>query len=407
MTRMIVLARGDGRYWRDISGRSILSDLPLPVVVFTDRLNARYFADIGGEAAIEIVRWSNLPEVARRVHEVAAAVPVSGLAALDETLIEFAAELRAELGLSGMQPEEGRRFRNKVVMKELLKAAGLRVPEHALCDARGNVEALLAEHDRIVIKPVSGLGSRGVTFIDTRVGLDAWYRENSGAGFEAEEFIDGTLYHINAVVRDRAPILTVSAPYLPGMANIDFAAGTPFVSVVMCDSALRTRLEEFSDAVIATLGLRDGVTHMECFVTSRGEIVFCEIAARPAGGGLVWMMEAQHGVNYARAVLLLEAGAGDRLAPSRTVGRATTALMGFRSARGGIIQRTPNPEDFAEPWVHLRQFESEGDFKAPAAHCTDYVGLLVFSAPDDGPEFERRRRQLYDRFYEKFELQAL
>ncbi|MEK8104302.1 hypothetical protein NKG94_02535 [Micromonospora sp. M12] len=51
----------------------------------------------------------------------------------------------------------------------------------------------------------------------------------------------------------------------------------------MCDAnELTERIEEFNRRVVAALGLRDGVGHLEVFVGDDGAITFCEIAARPA-----------------------------------------------------------------------------------------------------------------------------
>jgi hypothetical protein len=45
-------------------------------------------------------------------------------------------------------------------------------------------------------------------------------------------------------------------------------------------------------------------------------------------------------------------------------------------------------------------------FLPPAAHCTDFTGLLVFSSADLA-EFDTRRTALYERFYASLEVQRL
>jgi biotin carboxylase len=307
-----------------------------------------------------------------------------------------------------MLPNEANFFRNKLVMKKSLSAAGLRTPWFAECTDRAAVENLLARYGAVVVKPVDGYGSRGVEFIRSPEQLAAWYaRCKAPAAFEAEELIEGVLYHVNAVVRSGLPALTASAIYLPGMGNIDFSAGAPFVSAIVVEDGLRCRLEEFSDKVIATLGLRDGVTHLECFVTTEGEIVFCEIAARPGGGGIVWMIEAQYGVNYNRVVLLLEAGRSDLIAIPNESGAGVAGLIGFRSAQSAFVERAAKPDDFRDDWIRLSQIDvSEGAFKAASAHCTDFLGLLIFNSRDMD-EFEQNRLHLSKRFYDALELRAI
>ncbi len=404
MSCMLVLIR-ETKPHTDLAGRSIFADLPFKVVLLANKEVARLNADCGPNVEIDIVRWSDEASVfaaARRRHETDG---VFAIATNDEMIMDLAAELRADLGVQGFLPADARKFRNKVEMKRRLGVAGLRVPHFCLCEEDEQVRALLARHGKLVVKPISGQGSRQVEFIDSEAAWDAWLAENRHElhGFEAEEFIDGTLYHVNAVVADGRPLLTASAPYLPGMGNIDFASGSPFVSLLLRDGELAHRLERFSDAVIAELGMHNGVTHLECFVTGAGEIVFCEIAARPGGGGIVLMIEAQYGINYAQANLLLEAGRGDlvrRPQPSQQL----AGLMGMRLPQAGFVARMPQAREFAEDWIHLfRPEASEGDFRCAAAHCTDYVALLVFSSAGE-EEFHTRRAGLFSRFYSGFEL---
>jgi biotin carboxylase len=401
---MLVLAR-ETKPHTDLAGRSIFADLPFDVVVLANKETARLYAGIGARVSVDVVRWSDEAGVfaaARRRHDTDG---VFAIATNDEMVMDLAAELRADLGIPGLLPADARKFRNKVEMKRRLGAAGLRVPHFCLCKDDEQVRTLLARHGRLVVKPIAGQGSRQVDFIDTAAGWDDWRRENRHAlhGFEAEEFIDGTLYHVNAVVADGRPLLTASAPYLPGMGNIDFASGSPFVSMLLREGALKDRLEQFSDAVIAELGMHHGVTHLECFVTKAGEIVFCEIAARPGGGGIVLMIEAQYGINYAQANLLLEAGRADLVRRPHSSAQLA-GLMGMRLPQAGFVARMPQAREFAEDWIHLFRPEArEGDFCCAAAHCTDYVALLIFSSAGE-EEFHARRAGLLSRFYSGFEL---
>lgn len=403
MNKLLLLVRGDGRQLIDLQGRCVLRDLPFPVLVFIDQANAHHTGAPAPDIEVEVVRWSDLAGVRARAERHHAAAPLLGLAALDEKMVDFAAELRQALGLPGMHCAASRRFRDKLTMKSLLDAAGIRVPAHARCDDEAAVRNLLAIHQRIVIKPVDGLGSRDVEFIDTPQGLAAWReRQDRLDAYEAEEYIDGVLYHLNAVVRDGMPVLTACAIYLPGMANIDFASGAPFVSVLVTDEELHERLRQFSDQVLAVLGMENGVTHLECFVKADNEIVFCETAARPGGGGIVLMIEAQYGINYARALLLLEGGRGDLIAPDPAHGRVA-GLIGFRNPDTGFIKRIAPRERFSEPWIrHVHLPVAAGGFVPAAAHCTDFIGLLIFNSRDRA-EFEQKRIDLYQRFYAELE----
>lgn len=407
MKKLLLLARGDGHVFNNLVGESILKDFSVPIVVFAEKTNVHVFDGLKDNVAIEIVRYYDVPDVHARAARLHDEHGLLGIAVLTEESVELAADLREKLNLPGARPEEAKRFRNKLLMKEVLGAAGVRVPENAECIDRAHVEKLLAKHHRLVIKPVDGFGSKEVAFINSAAELDAWYDKGKTKGFEAEEYIEGTLYHVNAVVRGGEAILTASAPYLPGMGNIDFPSGAPFVTAMLASGELKDRLEVFSSHVIRILGMQDGVTHMEVFLKPDGEIVFCEVGARPGGGGIVLMIEAQYGMNFARASLLLQAGRGDLVTLEQRSQNKVVGLMGFRHTHSSFIIRIAKPEAFNEDWIHFVKIgKQEGDFVAASGHCTDFIGLLVFSAPDFG-EFERQRVNLQQRFYSALETKAV
>ncbi len=407
MKKLLILARGATDLFIDISGESILKNFPVPVVVFVEKNRAKFFEEQGGNVEVEVVRFYDEACVHKRAAQIHDECGLLGIGVIEEHAVNLAAELREKLNLPGMHVKEVDLFRDKMLMKETLAAEGIRVPENTFCKDRSAVEHLLEKHGSLVVKPIDGLGSKEITFINNPNELEAWYENNKVENFEAEEYIDGTLYHVNALVKDGNTVLTASAPYLPGMANIDFATGSPFVSAMLTEGDLKQRLEQLSDDVIRILGMQFGVTHLECFLKPNGEIVFCEVGARPGGGGIVLMMEAQYGVNYSRASLLLEIGRDDLIPVDKNWRDDVVGLMGFRQPESVFIKRIAKPEAFHENYIHhIKIDKRESDFVAAAAHCTDFIGLLIFSVPNFN-EFENKRKELYQRFYADLETQCL
>lgn len=408
MGTLLLLARGDGRSYQDLKGRLILEDMPFDVVVFVDKAKRSYFTTNNPRIRVEEVRWSDPASIRERALTLHQATPFDRIGTIEEMMIDLAAELRDELGIPGIGSEEVRRFRDKTEMKKLLANSGINLPRFCMCSDPDAVQHLLHFYEKIIVKPIDGQGSREVTCVGNAEELEAWYEScEQPELFQAEQFIDGVLYHVNALVCEGKVRLTASAPYLPGMANIDFSSGSPFVSVILADGEIKRRLEQTSGEVIATLGLRNGITHLECFVTPSNEIVFCEIAIRPGGGGIVWMIEAQYGINYAAATLMLEMGMGERLQFAPPTESKAVGLMGFRSKDTGFVTRMPSAETFSDDWIHLfRPVAEEGAFVAKAAHCTDYLGLIIFESADRD-EFEVRRCDLYDRFYAGLEISSI
>lgn len=415
MSRMLFMARGGGLMFSFLSGRSILADLPFDVHVLVDKRSAVHFEDAGDNVIVEIVRWSDWQAIKQRVDELYQQEPLFAILTLNEQLMEMAAELREALGISGAGSDQVKRFRDKVEMKRCLSASfsdassgssresPLRVPQYAECTDRKAVNTLLDHFGKIVIKPRNSTGSKGVAMINDHEALDAWFEKaTSPADFEAEEYIAGDLYHINALVLDGEVKVSATAIYIPGKSTLEFTDGEPLETVMLSDGELKNRMEQASDTVIQALGLCQGITHLECFLTPDDEVVFCEIAARPAGGGVIWMIERQYGVNFSRAAVLIEADRGKVALQDACERSGVVGLVAFRPGSSmGTVKQVPQAADLLEEWVHLAKvYIQPGSTALPSSHSTDYLGVCVLSAADQA-DFIDKCQQLNKRFYQQ------
>jgi hypothetical protein len=396
------------RHFYDVHGNWILDRHPGRVMlVFSDKLRGKL--PERPDCRVEYLQYLDDASITELVLRIAATEGVASIATLDEQLVELAADLRARLALPGMQPEVARRFRNKVVMKRLLRDAGLRTPEFvADCADAAAVRALLARHGRIVVKPHDGMGSKGVSVIGDAAALEACLAGlRKPETYEAEEFIDGVLYHTNSVIAAGRVLYTGVAPYQEGMANIDYTAGTPFVTFMETSGERCERLRAFSAEVVRALGIENGVTHLEAFVRRDGEIVFCEVGARPGGGGIVYMVDLQDGVNLALAALLGDAGAVDQALAGTGYRDGRIGLIGLRNSGMGVVQLAPTAAALTRDWIHHSEIHvTDGVFRAPSAHCTDFTALFVLNA-DDPAQFAGRIKDIETSFSGCMQLRPL
>jgi D-alanine-D-alanine ligase-like ATP-grasp enzyme len=395
---MLILVCGDHKMYFDIAGSCVLDKLPFPVVLLCSRASEQAFSASGSALEMHRAQWSDFELVKIQTQNIAANREIFAVATMNEALMELAAELRAQFNLPGMR-EEVKYFRNKVLMKQRLRACGINVPEFAECLDKTNVVQLQAKHQKLVFKPIDGLGSRDVSFINSVEELESWYaNETSPEQYEAEQFIAGRMYHVNDIVRDGRVILSAAAAYTPGMASIDYRRGPPLVTVMLEDTKLKQRLSNYSANIIEKLGLQYGVTHLECFITEQNEIILCEIAARPAGGGIIQMMESQYGIHYAYAALLLEAGEGNKIKVKECSENKIYGLMGFRTAEAGKVDSIAPVTAFEEPWIRFATtYYEKGNFVRAAKQSSDFLCLLVFGAKDI-EEFSERQIILQERF---------
>ncbi|MFE9251275.1 acetyl-CoA carboxylase biotin carboxylase subunit family protein [Streptomyces sp. NPDC007088] len=240
--------------------------------------------------------------LARAVH---AAHPVHRVAALSERLLEPAARLRRALGTPGEGPQEVRRFVDKAVMKRLAHRAGIRHAAGLLAQSADDVTAAFRRHGRVVVKPRAASGSQGVAVLSARQDVERWLREEFVPGaYLCEEFVDAPMCHIDAVVHGGEPVWHVSAYVRDTMA---LRRGRPLSSATVADPVVRAAAGRLLGRVVDAWRLRSGVLHLEAFLTE-GELTFCEVAARPGGGGVVDAFRATEGVDLRHAKILADAG---------------------------------------------------------------------------------------------------
>ncbi|MGW7110568.1 ATP-grasp domain-containing protein [Streptomyces xanthophaeus] len=223
--------------------------------------------------------------------------PVDQIITLSEFTLDAVARVRQALGIPGPGPEEVAVYRNKVRMKELLAEAGLRVPHFAGCES---VEQTLEFAGTcgypLIVKPVDGAGSIGVHLIEDERALRALCGTQELEGNEIEEFISGTVHHVDGFAdADGKIVFQVVSRYLNDC--LSFEGGAPLGSVVLQRGELRARVEQFTQSCVTALGMRGMPFHLELFVTEAGELVFLEVAGRIGGGEVPYLIHKLFGVN--------------------------------------------------------------------------------------------------------------
>lgn len=231
--------------------------------------------------------------------------------ALYERDLDLAAELRAALGVPGPLPDHVRKVRDKVTMKELVAAAGVRVPRFVSAESADDVLRLADEVGfPVVLKPRDGDGSQGIILVNSRRSLVAAI-ESLPAGYMCEEFVDGTMYQVDGVVDHSGAVRALRSSRLLNTC-LDYALGDPFGSVANDDADLEGRLVGYSEQVLAALDVRGSVFHLEVFVVDGAEapddIVFLEVAARAGGAEVPHIWREVYGQDLLEIAVRLAVG---------------------------------------------------------------------------------------------------
>ena len=231
----------------------------------------------------------------REVAPAAERVGIDRVEALWEPVVIGAARLRERLGLPGMTEDVATGFRDKTVMKDRLRAAGLRVPHFARV---GSADELREAAERIgyplIVKPIDGAGTRDTYKLEGLADLEAALpRLGHLPVVNVEEFVEGDEHTYDAVSIDGVPAFDSVAQYHPKPLESRTLEWISPMQIVFRDPHARPDLADgiaLGKAVLKALGMGTGFTHMEWYRTASGEVVFGEIAARAPGGRLVEQM---------------------------------------------------------------------------------------------------------------------
>jgi biotin carboxylase len=224
-----------------------------------------------------------------------------------ESLQVQLAQVRAHFGIAGQDVASAERFRDKSLMKDTLRAAGIPCARHHMLRAPADAERFVAEVGYpIVIKPPAGVGCRSTYRVDDASGLAealAELRPSAQRPLLAEEFLRGEESTFETITLRGEPVFHSISRYFPG--PLDCMRNDWIQYCVQLPRELR--VPQYDDirrvgvATVKALGMRDGMTHMEWFRRPDGSLAVGEIAMRPPGVNLVPMMGHAYGTDMFRA----------------------------------------------------------------------------------------------------------
>lgn len=235
---------------------------------------------------------------------------VDGVLALNDWSSPIAAELAQRWGLPGVGAATVARGHDKYAVRERLAAAGVDDTAHQLVRDAEGVREFFARTgaDAVVLKPLDGGASLGVRIAGSPeqavAALPEAYGFSGRDAVLAEEYLDGTEYSLEAVVRAGRTVATVvtekicSAP--PRFIELRHLVSPP-------GAPHEAGAAEFVQGLVDALEIDDAVLHVEAKLTGRGWRLI-EVALRPAGGLIADLVAATHGINLYEEQLRLALG---------------------------------------------------------------------------------------------------
>jgi len=245
--------------------------------------------------------------VVRALHD---AYGFTRVVSLVDQAMELVGRINDEFGLPGTSYEVAHRFCDKAAMRTWLRDKGFEdVAAERVEDAEGLRRFGEAHGYPVVLKPVDGTASRGVTRIGAAAEADAaWHaatalRDRDDLPFAAyypvgelmaEEYLAGPEYSVEAFsFAGRHSIVAITGKVWKG--HIEMGHAQPALLDPADEDAIVAHVGGFLD----TMGLRDGVSHTEVRRTADGPRIV-EGHNRVAGGRIMDLVEAVTGVDLER-----------------------------------------------------------------------------------------------------------
>ncbi len=209
---------------------------------------------------------------------------------------------RERLGLPGLSPAVAHNFRDKSLMKDLLRAAGVPCARHRLADSAAAARAFAAEAGfPIVVKPPAGAGAAGTYRLDDGAALERYLGAHPPGVTRpvlCEEFLSGEEHSFDSVAIDGRLVFWSVSRYLPSPLTVMENPWIQWCVLLPRDLDGYDDIRELGARALGALGLESGMTHMEWFRRPDGSVAVSEVAARPPGAQFSSLLSYAHDADF-------------------------------------------------------------------------------------------------------------
>jgi len=352
-----------------------------PVLLASTRSRYRFAAE--DDVAVMELDTSDPDRVRSVVAELQGRGELFGITTSSEYFIAATARLAAEFGYAGPPPEAVELCRNKARLTERLAAAGVPVPRSRTVSSAEEVRAAVAELELpVVIKPVSGSGSMGVSRADDETAAEdkvkailAVRKNERGLPLPDEVLVQtcivGREYSVEAM---GTTIIGVTSKHLGGPAGTFVEIGHDHPACGP-DQEIR-EVAEVARRALEVVGFTYGPTHTEIKVGPEGAAVL-EINPRLAGGFIPEL------VRLARRIDLIDATIGSALGDMSPLGdfavRAHASIRFLLPPGDGVVRAVNGEEEAAKDpaIVEVLLYRRPGDDVALRGDFRDRIGHVI------------------------------
>lgn len=292
------------------------------------------------------------------------------------------AKLRELYNIPGYSMDSMLPFVNKVISKNKLDNV-VRIPKFIQFDK----EAYLKDKDTYLSSIISKIGGFPmfakpidlVSSVETHFvpDLNALYKiakriSQHDYNFEIDEFIDGDLFHCDAMIIDGDVKFFMSGRCSFALAR--FFEGKPVGSIPVKEEKLFNDLKEFCITIFKKLNCPNGAYHLEAFLDrSNQELVFLEVGARTGGALISRVYDKLFKINIEEINYLIQM----RLINNFDVAQPEVfaGFLNFPTIKGKVLSLEPPILDIDSEFI---EFVEPGETMHQAQNLLDMSCSIIF-----------------------------
>lgn len=218
--------------------------------------------------ALDPARRSEWIDLAWTIHR---SDPFTRIAAFTEYEQDVAATIAADLGLTFHSASTVQAVSDKFAMRERLREAGVEDVLHVRVTSGRQIRELFRQHGQLVVKPASGTGSRGVTWVremsDSSPAYDWAASGDAESAVVAEAYLDGPGVNVETLSEGgEHQVIAITEKFRDDNHFVEVGHLCP----ARVDDSTASAIREHVALVLTALGVRDGPSCTEVCLTDRG-----------------------------------------------------------------------------------------------------------------------------------------
>lgn len=249
--------------------------------------------------AYSVISLNDANEVLNLFRTINNEIKISQIISTSEHDVLLCARIREKYNISGMKPSHAMAYRDKFVMKELLKdCSSFSIPKYKKVSNSIELKDFYTNIDgKIIIKPLAGSGSRDVFELNNLREIERFTFESE---FLAEEFIQNKMLHVDGILVDNDFHSFEVSKYISDCLYHKRMEILSSFSINENESLYKKCKKSMQEIFSKLPTCSPMFFHCEFFVDDKNEeLTFCEIAIRPGGGPIVKQLD----IKYKKRVL--------------------------------------------------------------------------------------------------------